>query len=104
MAEHEKLVERVAKAIYQDRNGTLCKPWNAQPKAHRDPYRSDARAAIAECYRTLMGPNNFMVAATIGHRMNTSIGGQNDWYADGEKLIKAAITASPLNANTESKP
>jgi hypothetical protein len=41
------LIERVAKAIYEDRNGAGCMPWRRREKAHKEPYRSDARAAIA---------------------------------------------------------
>lgn len=40
------IVEKVARAIYEKRNGHGCKAWAHLPKAHQDPYRSDARAAI----------------------------------------------------------
>lgn len=40
------LVEHIAKAIYLSRNGAGCKPWSIQPKAHKQPYLEDARAAI----------------------------------------------------------
>lgn len=40
------MVEKVARAIYEKRNGHGCKPWTHLPKAHQEPYRSDARAAI----------------------------------------------------------
>ncbi len=42
----EELIEKQAKAIYEDRNGTLAKPWRSLPTAHKAPYRSDARAAL----------------------------------------------------------
>lgn len=40
------VIERVAKAIYENRNGRGCKQWTIIPKSHQDPYRSDARAAL----------------------------------------------------------
>lgn len=40
-------VEAAARAIYEDRNGPGCVPWYRREEAHRRPYRSDARAAIA---------------------------------------------------------
>lgn len=43
----EIAIERVARAIYEKRNGRGCKPWGNQPAAHKEPYLSDARAAIA---------------------------------------------------------
>lgn len=46
MTHDEKIVEAVARAIYEDRNGKGCKAWAHQPKAHQAPYMSDARAAI----------------------------------------------------------
>lgn len=41
------MIEKVARAIYEGRNGTGAKAWGALPNSHRDPYRADARAAIA---------------------------------------------------------
>ncbi|WP_158876883.1 hypothetical protein [Antarcticirhabdus aurantiaca] len=41
------MVERVARAIYEGRNGAGCIPWARRDGAHRKPYLSDARAAIA---------------------------------------------------------
>ena len=39
-------VEDAARAIYEGRNGHGCKPWAHLPKVHREPYLSDACAAI----------------------------------------------------------
>ena len=47
MSKTESMVERVARAIYEGRNGDGCKAWGSQPKAHRLPYLCDARAAMA---------------------------------------------------------
>lgn len=44
--EEMSVIERVAKAIYENRNGRGCKQWTIIPKSHQDPYRSDARAAL----------------------------------------------------------
>lgn len=41
------MIEKVARAIYEARNGRGCKSWQRLPKSHREPYLSDARAAIA---------------------------------------------------------
>ena len=43
----QRAVEAAARAIYEDRNGKGCKPWSLQPKSHKEPYISDARAAIS---------------------------------------------------------
>lgn len=42
----QEAVEAVARAIYQDRNGSGARGWHTLPETHRRPYRSDARAAI----------------------------------------------------------
>lgn len=42
----ESMIERVALAIYEKRNGRGCKPWSIQTKSHKSPYLDDARAAI----------------------------------------------------------
>jgi hypothetical protein len=39
-------VERVARAIYERRNGAGCKPWSLLTAAHKNPYKVDARAAL----------------------------------------------------------
>lgn len=41
------MLQTVAKAIYDGRNGRGCIPWSHQPKAHQEPYLADARAAIS---------------------------------------------------------
>ena len=40
------MIERVATAIYEDRNGPRCKAWAHLPKAHQEPYLKDARVAV----------------------------------------------------------
>lgn len=40
------MVERLARAIYEKRNGAGCRPWSIQTKVHKAPYLDDARAAI----------------------------------------------------------
>ena len=34
--------ERIARGIYERRNGKGCTPWSRLPNAHRAPYLSDA--------------------------------------------------------------
>lgn len=41
-----EMIERVARAIYEGRNGRGCKPWGNLPGAHKEPYLKDAQAAI----------------------------------------------------------
>lgn len=40
------MVERVARAIYEGRNGRGCAPWSRQSNSHKSPYLGDARASI----------------------------------------------------------
>lgn len=41
-----EMIERVARAIYEKRNGAGCRPWTRQNAAYQAPYLDDARAAI----------------------------------------------------------
>ena len=41
-----EMQERIARAIYEDRNGAGCMPWSRRDKAHKQPYRRDALAAM----------------------------------------------------------
>lgn len=41
-----EMVERVARAIYDGRNGRGARAWASLPRSHQSPYFSDARAAI----------------------------------------------------------
>jgi len=56
-----EMIETVARAIYEKRNGTGCKPWPRLPRSHQDPYRSDARAAI----EAMRDPTEAMWGAVI---------------------------------------
>jgi len=42
----ETVSETVAKAVYESRNGRGCKPWGVLPSSHKEPYLTDAKAAI----------------------------------------------------------
>lgn len=54
------MVERVARAIYEKRNGAGCKPWSRLPRSHQEPYLVDAKA----CMGALMeGPTPSMIEA-----------------------------------------
>lgn len=39
--------ERIARAIYEKRNGTGCTSWGRLPGRHKAPYLSDADAVLA---------------------------------------------------------
>lgn len=41
-----EMVERIARAIYEGRNGRGCTPWARLAGAHKNPYLSDAIAAL----------------------------------------------------------
>lgn len=38
--------ERIARSIYERRNGKGCTPWSRLTASHRDPYLVDADAAL----------------------------------------------------------
>lgn len=38
--------EKIARTIYEKRNGNGCTPWRMQSGAHKVPYLSDAEAAL----------------------------------------------------------
>ena len=47
MTQDDELVERLASAIYEARNGHGCRAWNSLPNSHKEPYRLDGRASLA---------------------------------------------------------
>lgn len=75
------MIERVAQAIYEDRNGRGCIPWNRLPAAHKAPYLSDARAAI----EAMREPTETMVAAAL--RLDPDGYVKGNWYF----MIDAAL-------------
>lgn len=42
------MIDRVARAIYESRNGAGVRPWHLLPTAHKTPYRTDAVAVFHE--------------------------------------------------------
>jgi len=40
-------IERVARSIYEGRNGRGCRAWGSLEKSHREPYMKDAQCALA---------------------------------------------------------
>lgn len=44
------MIERIARSIYERRNGHGCRAWGSLEKAHREPYLGDARAAMGALY------------------------------------------------------
>lgn len=42
-----QMIERVAKAIYEQRNGFGCMAWSRRDASHKAPYMADAKVAIA---------------------------------------------------------
>lgn len=41
-----EMIERIAKAIYEKRNGAGCHPWRYRTSTHKAPYLTDASAAL----------------------------------------------------------
>lgn len=74
-------VERVARAIYEARNGRGCVPWSRRPREHQGPYRSDARAAISAVLELFSPPSLPAISAAVHAREDTG-------------LTSAAITAA----------
>lgn len=61
------MIERVARAIYEKRNGQGCRPWSIQTNSHKRAYLDDARAAI-EAMREPTPKMVHVVAANWGRR------------------------------------
>jgi hypothetical protein len=80
------MVERVARAIYEDRNGPRCEPWGTKPKGHKDPYRADARAAI----EAMREPTEAMVGSGADH--DAEGGGTGNPLAIYTAMIDAALS------------
>ena len=57
------MVEAVAKAIYEKRNGAGATPWAWRDAAHRAPYIADARAAIMAIKESM--PTDAMIEAGL---------------------------------------
>ena len=76
------MIEHVAKAIYHARNGAACKPWSAQPDAHKKPYLLDAKAAIS----AMREPTPAMWDAFVAYDPNDPM--WNPWKA----MIDAALS------------
>jgi hypothetical protein len=55
------MIERVARAIYEGRNGKGAAPWGRLPASHKAPYLVDGRAAIA----AMREPGNSMIDAAL---------------------------------------
>jgi hypothetical protein len=42
----EEIIPKIARSIYEGRNGRGCRSWGGLPKAHQEPYLRDALAVI----------------------------------------------------------
>lgn len=73
------MLERIARSIYEKRNGAGCRPWTIQTKAHKAPYLDDARAAI----EAMDEPTEAMIdAGRIAHmKIVGGYGGPSSWEA-----------------------
>ncbi len=84
------MVDQIAKAIYQSRNGAGCNPWGKLPGAHKDPYRADALAALG----ALRKPTPEMVGAAT----RRSQGPDECLYASVFKAMIDAAIAQEVEA------
>lgn len=101
------VVERVARAIYEDRSGVGCLPWHNRPKTYRAAYLADARAALT----SLLDPTPEMVEAgaragcesTSGPFEFMSPAGQNAWRIEVTAAFKAMLTAALTKGGTNGR-
>ena len=71
-----EMINRVAKSIYESRNGNGCKPWRPLGAAHKAPYLSDAQAAL----EAMRNPTEHMINVGACHE------DPSDYYASEFKL------------------
>lgn len=55
-----EMQERIARAIYESRNGAGCVSWDRRDRAHKAPYLSDALAAM----KAMREPTEVMAKAS----------------------------------------
>lgn len=41
------VIEKLARAFYEGRNGRGCTPWQDLPESHKAPYRAEAKAELS---------------------------------------------------------
>lgn len=81
-------IERVARAIYEKRNGDGCHPWAIRGGRHREPYIQDAIAAI----EALMVPSERMLRAALRIGDEEGLGEITDM--DAECVWQAMLLAA----------
>lgn len=75
--------ERIARSIYERRNGKGCTPWSRLTASHRDPYLIDADAALD----ALQTPTTGMKAAAARKVGNYDLA--HDGYVQAIMAAKA---------------
>lgn len=86
-----EMVERVARAIYEVRNGAGCTPWSRRETAHKEPYRKDACAAIA----SLRDPTKAM--SDVG--WETSEAADKEWRSCTPRQLWGAMIDAALGTH-----
>lgn len=71
-----EMQERIARAIYEGRNGARCVPWHRQPHAHKAPYQADAIAVM----KAMLEPTDGMI--TAGGNYVLEVGSIDCMHAD----------------------
>lgn len=87
-SQDQEMVERVARAIYEGRNGKGAIPWSRREWSHREPYLKDARAAI----EAMMEPSKPMVFFGVDAMCRDDLDPTEDEFRAGfSAAIKAAL-------------
>lgn len=99
--EMSDMIERVARAIYEGRNGPGAKPWASQPKVHRAFYLLDAHAAI----EAMREPTEQMLSVEkpmchLGDGPPNYTGGHN-WLLKADKQMWQAMIDAALTGDTK---
>ena len=89
-----EMQERLAKAIYEGRNGRGCAPWGRLPGSHKAPYLADALAAM----EAMREPTPGMLDAGVAYALNVTLeraGGWSEYIrAKHRHMLDAEIEAA----------
>ena len=81
----DEIIETMARAIYNGRNGPGCTSWGRLPGRHKEPYISDARAALyaAETAGWVMVPKEPTEAMSV----NGGLAIERSMFEDCDPLV-----------------
>lgn len=101
--EYEKLREKVARAIYERRNGHGCMAWSIRAKSHREPYLDDADATMSTIYEALREPSGGMPTSVVVLRERPDLGENisESFPVRTREVWPLLLSASPLNGGRD---